>query len=823
MMKIKSNSRQKIMNLLVGAGIIIFSAAINVYAANQMSADSYLFTVIDDNTPPVIDRCLPAAAGANVSRSSNIKFSITDDFSGVDSSTINISVGTTPIVVDGVIRTYVNGQGDTVEYDVKIVEKSAKEYVVVYDRVEYFNYEENVTVSVSASDVRGNAMGTSSYLFKVQNFVHGSVKSLSGKRNASSVLVEQEQDNSCVVVSDNGKNVYIVWEEVVSGYWDIYCAESADFGESFLNVIKVNGNEDNVDHRYPDAAIDASGNVYVVWQQRSGVNDWDIYVARLESGAAGFASARLIYNDSGASNQTRPSIAVGPALTDDGDSDTVEPATVYVCWLDDKAGIDMVYYTRTTADYADEWDEFVGMALRIDDDRWPQLCADPRIRLDDSGRIFAAWRGQNQDSTSSIYFDTAAATSVDAGENFGVDTIVSDGTANGKGPDLEVSQTGSIVYVLCKKLTGTEANLLLYCYNYNQGLGVYELDGSYQVNDAALSADTLLEYALKINNNNDVFVAWSGKQGDSCVINLAGALHTDYQFEDYTQFATGGQQFRPALATDIEGNHFFVTWTDDRNLQNEVCFCRNTFITTDEIISEGVDSNTGGQVNVSSGDISGAGIDVSADAMETPLQITIAEVVAPPADAADMSSVGPVVDFGPGGTIFNSNVTISLPYSELSVTDAGINEASLKVYYYNLSASAWELVSGAVVDPARNVVSVATNHFSMYVVAGTAELGDDSPPDDIVPPASVSSSSSSSGGCFIATAAFGTKMAKEVRSLCEFRDRYLLKNTFGSAFVRFYYRNSPPIADYIAKKERLKRVIRACLRPLIIFSRAICG
>jgi len=78
------------------------------------------------------------------------------------------------------------------------------------------------------------------------------------------------------------------------------------------------------------------------------------------------------------------------------------------------------------------------------------------------------------------------------------------------------------------------------------------------------------------------------------------------------------------------------------------------------------------------------------------------------------------------------------------------------------------------------------------------------------------------GVCFIATAAFGTTMAKEVRVLCELRDKYLLTNPWGTEFVKFYYRYSPPIADRIRNNEGLKKVIRICLKPLISLSREIC-
>jgi hypothetical protein len=51
--------------------------------------------------------------------------------------------------------------------------------------------------------------------------------------------------------------------------------------------------------------------------------------------------------------------------------------------------------------------------------------------------------------------------------------------------------------------------------------------------------------------------------------------------------------------------------------------------------------------------------------------------------------------------------------------------------------------------------------------------------------------------------------------LCEFRDRYLLTNRAGAAFVRAYYRFSPPVARFIAEREPVRVVIRACLAAVV--------
>jgi chitinase len=81
-----------------------------------------------------------------------------------------------------------------------------------------------------------------------------------------------------------------------------------------------------------------------------------------------------------------------------------------------------------------------------------------------------------------------------------------------------------------------------------------------------------------------------------------------------------------------------------------------------------------------------------------------------------------------------------------------------------------------------------------------------------------SSLGSNDRGCFIATAAFGSKYEKHVQRLRRFRNVYLIPNRIGRAFVKIYYRYSPPLANFIGKHDILKTLVRWSLVPLIAVS-----
>ncbi|MFW2390029.1 MAG: CFI-box-CTERM domain-containing protein [Polyangiales bacterium] len=73
--------------------------------------------------------------------------------------------------------------------------------------------------------------------------------------------------------------------------------------------------------------------------------------------------------------------------------------------------------------------------------------------------------------------------------------------------------------------------------------------------------------------------------------------------------------------------------------------------------------------------------------------------------------------------------------------------------------------------------------------------------------------------CFVATAAYGSPMADEIWALRRFRDRYLMNNPAGRAFVDTYYSVGPYAADIIAEHPWLRTTTRVLLTPLVALAR----
>jgi len=107
----------------------------------------------------------------------------------------------------------------------------------------------------------------------------------------------------------------------------------------------------------------------------------------------------------------------------------------------------------------------------------------------------------------------------------------------------------------------------------------------------------------------------------------------------------------------------------------------------------------------------------------------------------------------------------------------------------------------------RNLLVVGSIASSTTPPPPAGSTGSNSP--------ALSSTGGGGSGCFIATAAFGSYLDPHVMVLRHFRDDVLLKSELGTAFVKFYYKHSPPIADFIAQHDILRILMRFALTPLI--------
>ena len=132
-----------------------------------------------------------------------------------------------------------------------------------------------------------------------------------------------------------------------------------------------------------------------------------------------------------------------------------------------------------------------------------------------------------------------------------------------------------------------------------------------------------------------------------------------------------------------------------------------------------------------------------------------------------------------------------------------------------------ELIDGDYGDAdgtANGIIVVGTSGLGFAPASDGGGNGDGSSGDGGdggTPVAPSGDGGGGAGGCFIATAAYGSQVEPHVKVLREFRDRFLLTNTLGKAFVDLYYTYSPPAEEFIASHDPLRLMVRWSLLPLV--------
>jgi len=225
--------------------------------------------------------------------------------------------------------------------------------------------------------------------------------------------------------------------------------------------------------------------------------------------------------------------------------------------------------------------------------------------------------------------------------------------------------------------------------------------------------------------------------------------------------------------------------------------------------------------------IFGAGVYIAPAALQESAIVAIKEASNTPSFPAQVVHFGSIVEFSlqsetgedlcpAGKDCFKEPVTIKIPYTDADLEAERITAPELlEIFTYDELGKRWTYVPDSEVDKTNKIVVAEVNHFSLYALGvGTGAAGGAVDGREL----GVTTSAGGGGGCFIATAAFGSILEPQVKTLRQFRDRFLLTNALGRAFVGLYYRLSPPIADFIADRDWLRATVRLLLLPFIAFS-----
>lgn len=165
-------------------------------------------------------------------------------------------------------------------------------------------------------------------------------------------------------------------------------------------------------------------------------------------------------------------------------------------------------------------------------------------------------------------------------------------------------------------------------------------------------------------------------------------------------------------------------------------------------------------------------------------------------------------------TVGFTNITPASPFVALPVESQDTTTFALssdrvtglenEVLYY---------FKAAVQDQARNI--------GFFTADGANKRCSDTgfqPPCHTAVPGEVTGVLADDLNCFIATAAWGSPMASQVRTFRAFRNKILQPTASGRAFVRLYYDYGPSAAAAIKDSEFLRTVSRLSLTPFFVYA-----
>jgi len=206
----------------------------------------------------------------------------------------------------------------------------------------------------------------------------------------------------------------------------------------------------------------------------------------------------------------------------------------------------------------------------------------------------------------------------------------------------------------------------------------------------------------------------------------------------------------------------------------------------------------------------------------TDMQVSLSQNPEPVTAGQTITYVATVVNNGPSNAA-NVVATLSLP-AEASFISAPASQGSCTHSNLTLTCSLGNITTMNSADITVNLTTVSVGSISLSATVTSSTEENNAANNSAITYSTVQAPAAAGGGgggCFIATAAYGSVLARDVATLRKFRDHYLLTNVPGQWFVKMYYRYSPPIANKLAKSPTLKALTKGLLFPLVAVSRVL--
>ncbi|MBI4835381.1 MAG: hypothetical protein HY811_11280 [Planctomycetes bacterium] len=455
--------------------------------------------------------------------------------------------------------------------------------------------------------------------------------------------------------------------------------------------------------------------------------------------------------------QSSPSIAID------------ENGNIYASWTDERNGHPDIYFSKSTDSGAT-----FGANIKVNDNN--ASASKPSMALDSNGNILIAWQDE-RNGNPDIYF----AQSANGGITFTANTRVDDtgvSTATQSTPVIGIHQGSNSIYAAWID----EREGAKHIYFTKSTNGGTSFSANIKIDDAgSITPDNV---SLAVDDNDNIYISWKDERNGSPDIYFDTSNNGGASFGvDKKVNSVSSSSGFPKIAVDSNSN-IYLAWQDNRNGNLDIYFSSSTDTGTTFSADLRVD-NTG----------------ISTSSQQAPVIIT---------DSINIYITWQDNRNGPpdaGDIYFAQSITATPNFTtNVRIDDTGTSTSTQTAPSLTVDSSGYIY---AVWSDSRKSLGDTDIYFATTNVTSTVISGSSGNP------ATSDKKSNGSLNCFIATAAFGTPMAKEVVVLRRFRDKYLLTNPAGKYLVDAYYKISPPIAKVISKNSTLRSITRMTLNPLV--------
>jgi len=131
------------------------------------------------------------------------------------------------------------------------------------------------------------------------------------------------------IAADSNDNIYLIWNDITSGFYEIYYKKSSDSGMTWGSSKRLTWNSSN--SITPSIVVDTSDTIHLVWEDYAAGNH-EIYYKRSTNGGATWGNSdRLTWN---------PGFSWSAVIAVDLSN------TIHVVWYDKTSGNSEIYYKK---------------------------------------------------------------------------------------------------------------------------------------------------------------------------------------------------------------------------------------------------------------------------------------------------------------------------------------------------------------------------------------------------------------------------------------------------------------------------------------------